>query len=56
MRIIETEGGGGYSMLDVRVGSEGSSHVPIEQLKAMQAAGALRETSKIDTLMHHHPP
>jgi hypothetical protein len=43
MRILETEGGGGYSMLDVRVGSEGSSNVPVEQLKTMQAAGASSE-------------
>ncbi len=40
MRIMESESGGSYSMLDVRVGAgEGGSQVPAEQLKLIQAAG-----------------
>ena len=42
MRILESESGGNYSMLEVRVGAEGGSQVPVEQLKTMQAAGQLR--------------
>jgi hypothetical protein len=40
VRLLESEAGGSYSMLDVRIGGgDSGSQVPVERLKMMQTAG-----------------